>query len=112
MSIFNDEWILKTTNYIRSQVDKIYVYADDEKIEGVLDIQMTPEGKISVIASWEQPDFVQKSCEIQYVEIWDKDGMMILRKPPDTPTNKVQGMNFWFDCDLGLIEVDAPKEGG
>lgn len=104
--IFNPDWLKKMTNYIRSQVGRVYVYANEEKLEGVVETSIDQDGVIHVIAVWDTEEFNQRSLDIHSVEVWDTMGDLMLTEQTED-TAKVQGMSFYFELQIQISEREA-----
>lgn len=104
--IFNPDWLKKITNYIRSQIGRVYVYANDEKLEGVVETSIDQDGVIHVIAVWDTEEFNEKSLEIHGVEVWDQMGDLMLTQNAEN-VDKVQGMSFYFEIQIQISEREA-----
>ena len=105
MKIFNVEWLNKEMRHIRSTISKVYVYANDEKIEGDLTSTIDENGLLHVYGVWDNPDFNARTLSIQGVEVWDIDSVCILYDNSER-SDKVQGMSFYYELPITLTEKE------
>lgn len=107
MKVFTTEWLNKETNHIRSTIGRIYVYANDEKIEGEIFTEYDQAGLLHIYGQWDNPDFNSRSLNILGVEVWDVDEVLMLYDKAEK-SEKVQGMSFYYEIPVTISE----KENG